>query len=109
MQSSVPEDGRNYRPKHVELIEIINKLLLFLVSIESRSFKFCWKSEYTVLLSITVLKVISSQVHPSSTPLFDVFVATIDVVVVVVLSLCCCCYFPIVIIITPTPRISILF
>jgi hypothetical protein len=25
-QSSVPEDGRNYRPKHVELIEIINKL-----------------------------------------------------------------------------------
>ena len=27
-QSSVPEDGRNYRPKHVELIEIINKLSL---------------------------------------------------------------------------------
>ena len=25
---SVPEDGRNYRPKHVELIEITNKLLL---------------------------------------------------------------------------------
>ena len=25
--SSAPEDGRNYRPKHVELIEIINKLL----------------------------------------------------------------------------------
>jgi len=25
---SAPEDGRNYRPKHVELIEIINKLLL---------------------------------------------------------------------------------
>ena len=24
----VPEDGRNYRPKHVELIGIINKLLL---------------------------------------------------------------------------------
>jgi hypothetical protein len=23
-----PEDGRNYRPKHVELIEIINKSLL---------------------------------------------------------------------------------
>ena len=23
-----PEDGRNYRPKHVELVEIINKLLL---------------------------------------------------------------------------------
>jgi len=25
---SAPEDGRNYRTKHVELIEIINKLLL---------------------------------------------------------------------------------
>jgi len=27
-QPSAPEDGRNYRPKHIELIEIINKLLL---------------------------------------------------------------------------------
>jgi hypothetical protein len=27
-QSCTPEDGRNYRPKHVELIEITNKLLL---------------------------------------------------------------------------------
>ena len=27
-QSSVPEDERNYRTKHVELIEFINKLLL---------------------------------------------------------------------------------
>ena len=27
-QSSAPEDGRNYRPKQVELIEIINKSLL---------------------------------------------------------------------------------
>jgi len=27
-QSSAPEDGRNYRPKHVDLIEITNKLLL---------------------------------------------------------------------------------
>ena len=26
--SSAPEDGRNYRPKHVELIGIINKQLL---------------------------------------------------------------------------------
>ena len=30
-QSSAPEDGRNYRPKHVELIEIINKLLFLLL------------------------------------------------------------------------------
>jgi len=27
-QSSVSEDGRNYRPKHVELITVINKLSL---------------------------------------------------------------------------------
>jgi len=27
-QFSAPEDGRNYRPKHVELIEFANKLLL---------------------------------------------------------------------------------
>ena len=28
-QSSAPEDGRNYRPKHVELFEIINKIIIF--------------------------------------------------------------------------------
>jgi len=46
--SSVPEDGRNYRPKHVELIEITNKLLLlhlvgclYLCSIEKLSLLFC--------------------------------------------------------------------
>jgi len=27
-QSSAPEDGRNYRPKHVDLIENTNKLLI---------------------------------------------------------------------------------
>jgi len=33
-QSSVPEDGRDQRPKHVELIGIINKpLLLHLVGV----------------------------------------------------------------------------
>ena len=31
-QSSASEDGRNYRPKHVELIEIVNKLLLLHLS-----------------------------------------------------------------------------
>ena len=30
-QSSAPDDGRNYRPKHVELIGIVNKLLLLLL------------------------------------------------------------------------------
>jgi len=28
-QSNVPEDGRNYQPKHVELIEFINKIIIF--------------------------------------------------------------------------------
>ena len=32
-QSSAPEVGRNYRPKHVELIGIINKSLLHLVGV----------------------------------------------------------------------------
>ena len=27
-QSSAPEDGRNYRPKHVELIEIVYKIII---------------------------------------------------------------------------------
>ena len=27
-QSSIPEDGRNHRPKHDELIEIVNKPLI---------------------------------------------------------------------------------
>jgi len=28
-QSSAPEDGRNYPPKHVELIEVTNKIIIF--------------------------------------------------------------------------------
>jgi hypothetical protein len=33
-QSSAAEDGQNYRPQHIELIEIINKtLLLHLVGV----------------------------------------------------------------------------
>ena len=31
-QSSAPEDGRNYRPKHVELIVIINKKFVIVAS-----------------------------------------------------------------------------
>ena len=27
-QSSTPEDGRNYRPKHVELVKIINTIII---------------------------------------------------------------------------------
>ena len=33
-QTSAPDDGRDHRPKHVELISIINKpLLLYLVGV----------------------------------------------------------------------------
>ena len=28
VEPSAPEDGRKYRPKHVELIEIINKIII---------------------------------------------------------------------------------
>jgi hypothetical protein len=28
LQSTAPKDGRNYRPKRVELIEIINKIII---------------------------------------------------------------------------------
>ena len=44
LQSSAPEDGRNYRPKHVELIEITNKIFivasdwLFILNIWLRNF-----------------------------------------------------------------------
>ena len=31
-QSSAPEDGRNYRPKRVEVIEIINKIIIIVAS-----------------------------------------------------------------------------
>jgi len=27
-QSSAPDDGRNYRPEHVELVEVINKIII---------------------------------------------------------------------------------
>jgi len=47
-QSSAPEDGRKYRPKHVELIEIINNLLLLHLVVCSYYFiNGCsWKFEY---------------------------------------------------------------
>ena len=54
IQSTASEDGRNYRPKHVELIGIINKpLLLHLVGClyycisDARSYKY---QIYDVLL-----------------------------------------------------------
>ena len=46
-QSSAPEDGRNYRPKNVELIGIINKpLLLHLID--------CLYYKFSVLFSINI-------------------------------------------------------
>ena len=46
-QPNAPEDGRNYRPKHAELVGIINKpLLLHLVGVyiivinDARSYKY---------------------------------------------------------------------
>ena len=41
-QSGAPEDGRNYRPKHVETIGIINKLLL-LHLFDCLYYLFCYK------------------------------------------------------------------
>jgi len=41
-QSSAPEDGRNHRPKHVELIAIINKpLFLHLVGCLCYLYQWC--------------------------------------------------------------------
>ena len=37
-QSSAPEDGRNYRPKHVELIEIINRITRVVPKVMSNHF-----------------------------------------------------------------------
>jgi len=49
-QSSAPEARRNYRPKHVEMIEIINKLLLLhlvgcLYYYIGKNFKICVKNK----------------------------------------------------------------
>ena len=50
-QSSAPEDGRNYRPKEVELIEIINKpLLLHLVG-----YLYYWQMGYNSVFKGLIL------------------------------------------------------
>jgi len=46
-QSSAPEDGWNYRPKHVELIEIINKIIIFASSwlfILTKTYVYLWQN-----------------------------------------------------------------
>jgi hypothetical protein len=52
-QSSAPEDGRNYRPKQGELLEIINKpLLLHLVG-----YLYCWQMGFnSVFKGLTAVK-----------------------------------------------------
>jgi hypothetical protein len=56
-QSSAPEDGRNHRPKNVELIGIINKtLLLHLVGClyylqQSVVHDFCIHKEFSLAIS----------------------------------------------------------
>jgi hypothetical protein len=48
-QSSAPEDGRNYRPKHDELIGIINKpLLLHLVGCLYYCINDAWSYKYQI-------------------------------------------------------------
>ena len=50
-QSSAPEDGRNHRPKHVELIGIINRpLLLHLIGC------LCYSNHVQFLYHFDVLK-----------------------------------------------------
>jgi len=46
-QSSAPADGRDQRPKHVELIGIINKpLLLHLVGVYIININDAWSNKY---------------------------------------------------------------
>jgi hypothetical protein len=48
-QSSAPEDGRDHRPKHVELIGIINRpLLLHLVGVYIIYINDAWPNKYQI-------------------------------------------------------------
>ena len=54
-QSSAPEDGRDQRPKHVELIGIINiRLLLHLVGVYIIYINDAWSNRYQVLGIVTL-------------------------------------------------------
>ena len=49
-QSSAPEDGRDHRPKHVELVGITNKpLLLHLVGVYIICINDAWSNKYQTL------------------------------------------------------------
>ena len=67
-QSSAPEDGRDHRPKNVELIGIINRpLLLHLVGViiiyvnDARSNKY--QREFSVVFSVWVFEGCSTKRH----------------------------------------------
>ena len=62
-QSSAPEDGRNYRPKHVELIGIIKKLLLLhLVGCLYYLYQWCTVKQ-TLNHQLLIRKVFHGVVH----------------------------------------------
>jgi hypothetical protein len=67
-QSSAPEDGQNDYPKHVELIEIINKpLLLHLVGVyviyinDARSNKY--QTEKVVITGLRIIGMTTMALH----------------------------------------------
>ena len=59
-QSSVPEDGRNSRPNHVELIGIINKLLL-LHLVGCLYYLYQWLSKHQIYISLVRICVYRSR------------------------------------------------
>ena len=55
-QSSAPEDGKDRRPKHVELIGIINKLLLLhLVGVYIIYINYSPSNKYQIIKSVAKL------------------------------------------------------
>ena len=57
-KSSAPEDGRDHRPKHVELFGIINKpLLLQLVGVYIIYINDAWSNKYQILNRVLQLLV----------------------------------------------------
>jgi len=69
-QSSAPEDGQNYRPKHVELFEIINKIIITVASGWLFVLLYQWctvtqTSDSIELLNMEICLVISDLFHAS--------------------------------------------
>jgi len=61
-QSSAPEDGRDQRPQHVELIGIINKpLLLHLVGVYIIYIKYIRSNKYKIYFTYISFEVINNK------------------------------------------------